>query len=75
MEKYKVVVIQQCLRNNKVAEFGTIVSESELQVDAKQLVEKGFIIPYNPEAEDEKPKIENIEVDSTEVKKEVKPKK
>jgi len=49
MEKYKVVVIQQSLRNNKVAKFGEIVEESQLPSPAKELIEKGFIVSYESE--------------------------
>lgn len=51
MEKYKVVVIQQSLRNNKVAKFGEIVEESQLPSPAKELIEKGFIVSYESESE------------------------
>jgi len=74
MEKYKVVVIQQSLRNNKVAKFGEIVEESQLPSPAKELIEKGFIVSYETETETET-ETENIEVVSETVKKEVKPKK
>lgn len=83
MGKYKVVVIQQSLRNNKVAKFGAIVEDSQLPSPAKELIEKGFIVSYETETEVEvkketvniETKIENIEVVSETVKKEVKPKK
>ena len=74
MEKYKVVVIQQSLKNNKVAKFGEIVEESQLPSPAKELIEKGFIVSYETETETET-ETENIEVVSETVKKEVKPKK
>lgn len=43
MSKYKVKVIQMALRNNKLAQSGDVVSESQLTGNAGDLEKKGFI--------------------------------
>ena len=43
MAKYKILVIEHCLKNNVVAKYGEIVEESQLTSPADELVEAGFI--------------------------------
>ena len=43
MEKYKILVIEHCLKNNVVAKYGEVVEESQLTSPADELVEAGFI--------------------------------
>lgn len=68
MAKYKILVIAHSLKNNKIAEFGEEVDESQLTSPAKELVNAGFI-----EEVKTKESVEDLEVDSEEVKTEKKP--
>lgn len=43
MAKYKILVIEHCLKNNVVAKYGEVVEESQLTSPADELVEAGFI--------------------------------
>ena len=54
MEKYKILVIEHCLKNNVVAKYGEIVEESQLTSPADELVEAGFIAEVSVEAEEKK---------------------
>lgn len=68
MAKYKVLVIAHSLKNNKIANFGEEVDESQLTSPAKELVNAGFIEEVKSEES-----VEDLEVDSEEVKAEKKP--
>tara|TARA_R110002012_G_scaffold321727_1_gene551001 strand:- start:25581 stop:26015 length:435 start_codon:yes stop_codon:yes gene_type:complete len=46
---YKINVIAHQLKGQKVADFGTIVSEKELNGNVKDLLEKGFIVAASKE--------------------------
>ena len=46
---YKINVIAHQLKGQKVADFGTIVSESQLSGNAKDLLKKGFIVEATKE--------------------------
>lgn len=46
---YKISVIAHQLKGQKVAEYGTIVSEKELNGNAKDLLKKGFIVEATQE--------------------------
>lgn len=50
MNKYRVKVIQLSLRNNKLANSGELVTESQLNGNAAELVKQGFIEKYVDEA-------------------------
>ncbi len=54
MAKYKILVIEHCLKNNVVAKYGEIVEESQLTSPADELVEAGFIEEVSVEAEEKK---------------------
>ena len=70
MAKYKVLVIAHSLKNNKVAEFGEEVDESQLTSPAKELVNAGFIEEVKTEESVEEAKAEanDLDIDSEEVK-------
>ena len=68
MAKYKILVIAHSLKNNKIAEFGGEVDESQLTSPAKELVNAGFIEEVKAVKS-----VEDLEVDSEEVKTEKKP--
>ncbi|WP_300440685.1 hypothetical protein [Christiangramia sp.] len=46
-KKYKVKVIQILLKNNKLANSGEVVSESQLNGNAEELVKGGYIKPVD----------------------------
>lgn len=48
MAKYKIAVIEHQLNNNKVAKYGDIVDEKQLNGNAKALEKKGFVIIEDP---------------------------
>ena len=54
MAKFKILVIEHCLKNNVVAKYGEIVEESQLTSPADELVEAGFIAEVSVEAEEKK---------------------
>ena len=54
MAKYKILVIEHCLKNNVVAKCGEVVEESQLTSPADELVEAGFIAEVSVEAEEKK---------------------
>lgn len=57
MRKFEILTIAHCLKNNKVANFGEIVSETQLTSPASELIEAGFIKEVvEVETEEEKPK-------------------
>lgn len=56
MAKYKILVIEHCLKNNVVAKYGEVVEESQLTSPADELVEAGFIEEVSVEAEAEEKK-------------------
>lgn len=70
MVKYKILVIAHSLKNNKIAEFGEEVEESQLTSPAKELVNAGFIEEVKAKESIEKAKVEtnDLEVESEEVK-------
>ena len=74
MRNFQVLPIAHSLKNNKVAESGDIVSESQLTSPADELVLAGFLKEVF-DAEEVADKIEEIEVESEEVAEEVVPKK
>lgn len=43
MRNFQVLVIAHCLKGNKIAKSGEIVSESQLTSPASELIEAGFI--------------------------------
>ena len=43
MKNFQVLVIAHCLKGNKIAKSGDIVSESQLTSPAFELIEAGFI--------------------------------
>ena len=43
MRKFKILVIAHSLKQNKIAKYGDIVSESQLTSPAFELMEAGFI--------------------------------
>jgi len=49
--KYKVLVIAHQLKNNIIAKSGDVVSESQLNGNAAELVAQNFIIPFNEDDE------------------------
>ncbi|MEN9914205.1 MAG: hypothetical protein RL528_950 [Bacteroidota bacterium] len=79
MRNFKVLVIAHCLKQNKVAKWGEVVSESQLTSPADELVSAGFIeeVFESKEVVDKQEQIiaDEIEVKSEEVVKEVLPKK
>jgi hypothetical protein len=54
MAKFKILVIEHCLKNNVVAKYGEVVEESQLTSPADELVEAGFIVEVSDEAEEKK---------------------
>ena len=70
MAKFRVKVIAHCVKNNKIAKFGDIIDESQLNSSAYELVNAGFIEEVKAEES-----VEDLEVDSEEVKSEKKPTK
>jgi len=48
-KKYKVQVIAHQLKNNVVAKFGDVVDEGQLNGNAFELVNQGFIVPFDEE--------------------------
>jgi hypothetical protein len=54
MAKFKILVIEHCLKNNAVAKFGDVVEESQLTSPADELVEAGFIAEVSDELVEEK---------------------
>lgn len=43
MRNFEILVIEHCLKGNKVAKWGEVVSESQLTSPASELIEAGFI--------------------------------
>lgn len=68
MAKFRVKVIAHCVKNNKIAKFGDIIDESQLTSSAYDLVNERFI----EEVESEE-SVNDLEVDSEEVKAAKKP--
>lgn len=63
MAKFKVLVIAHSVKNNKIAKCGEIVDESQLNSSAYELIKAGFIEEVKAEES-----VEDLEVDSEEVK-------
>jgi len=63
MAKYKILVIAHSVKNNKIAKCGDVVDESQLNSSAYELVNAGFIEKVKVEES-----VEDLEVDSEEVK-------
>lgn len=78
MAKYKVLVIAHCLKNNKIANHGDIVDETQLTTSANELESAGFIEKVDEtsvikEVSKKKKKVnETSVVDDVEVNSEVK---
>ena len=74
MRNFQIIPISHCLRNNKIAKSGEIVSESQLTGPAFELIEAGFIKEVldvkKDDSEELIPEKENEEV--LDVKKEIK---
>jgi len=43
MAKYRVITIAMAVKNNRIAEFGQFVDDSELTINPSKLIEEGFI--------------------------------
>lgn len=43
MAKYKVITLAMSVKNNRIAEFGQFVDDSELTTNPSLLIEEGFI--------------------------------
>ena len=52
MRKFKILVIAHSLKQNKIAKYGDIVSESQLTSPAFELMEAGFIEEVSEQATD-----------------------
>ena len=52
MRKFKILVIAHSLKQNKIAKYGDIVSESQLTSPAFELMEAGFIEEVSEQAAD-----------------------
>ncbi len=63
MAKFRVKVIAHCVKNNKIAKYGDVIDESQLNSSAYELVNAGFIEEVKAEES-----VEDLEVDSEEVK-------
>lgn len=63
MAKFKVLVIALSVKNNKIAKCNEIIDESQLNSSAYELVNAGFIEEVKVEES-----VEDLEVDSEEVK-------
>lgn len=63
MAKFKVLVIAHSVKNNKIAKCGDVIDESQLNSSAYELVNAGFIEEVKVEES-----VEDLEVDSEEVK-------
>ena len=63
MAKFKVLVIAHSVKNNKIAKYGDVIDESQLNSSAYELVNAGFIEEVKAEES-----VEDLEVDSEEVK-------
>jgi len=74
MAKYKILVIQHCLKNNKIAKFGEIVDESQLTSSSFDLVQQGFIKLVSKKELVKEPEVEEEEEEEDD-EKEVAPKK
>mgnify|MGYP003643506311 CR=1 FL=1 len=59
MAKYKVLVIAHQLKNNKIAKSKDIVDESQLNGNAKELVEAGYIAPLKESKKESKKQAKN----------------
>ena len=63
MAKFRVLVIALSVKNNKIAKCNEIIDESQLNSSAYELVNAGFIEEVKVEES-----VEDLEVDSEEVK-------
>ena len=63
MAKFRVKVIAHCVKNNKIAKYGDVIDESQLNSSAYELVNAGFIEEVKAEES-----ANDLEVDSEEVK-------
>lgn len=63
MAKFRVKVIAHSVKNNKIAKCGDVIDESQLNSSAYELVNAGFIEEVKAEES-----VEDLEVDSEEVK-------
>lgn len=68
MAKFKVLVIALSVKNNKIAKCNEIIDESQLNSSAYELVNAGFIEEVKAEES-----VDDLEVDSEEVKEVKKP--
>ncbi len=50
-KKVKVNVIEILLKNNKIAKYGDIVDATKLTQKIDDLIQSGFVTPYNGEVE------------------------
>lgn len=64
MAKYRVITLAMAVKNNRIAEFGELVDDSELTTNPSSLLKEGFIEVVEEEV---------VETE-TEKTKEVKPK-
>lgn len=48
MKQYRIKVIAHCIKNNKIAKYNDVVSESQLTGPAYELVNQGFIEEVEP---------------------------
>ena len=63
MAKFRAKVIAHCVKNNKIAKYGDVIDESQLNSSAYELVNAGFIEEVKAEES-----VEDLELDSEEVK-------
>ncbi|MEN9928930.1 MAG: hypothetical protein RLZZ231_851 [Bacteroidota bacterium] len=69
MKNFQVLVIAHCLKGNKIAKSGDIVSESQLTSPAFELIEAGFIKEVVQDVNEVETVEENVSAD---VEKEIK---